>query len=251
MNDFNRPEFHRFVHRWCESPSECAVTALRYATIILRPAMADRSQADGQLRRDSQDLREIRFDGERIATQVAIQYLNRLADGTVVGVARFRGDCGGLAEIEAECPRIISSAVTGGESWLAFVRYEPTALEAAVLELLDDQPVSINWPIEETASGLRITVVGEEPALQELIAGMPDTIALVLERTGTYQPETVAASLTTRQHEVLETAIAAGYYEIPRQTTQRELATTLDISRSTVGDHLRRAEAKIIRSVAL
>ncbi|WP_330630814.1 helix-turn-helix domain-containing protein [Halocatena halophila] len=227
------------------------MTALRYITIILRPEASVRSQADGQLRRDPQDLREIRFDGERIAKQVAIQYLNRLTDGTVVGVARFRGDCRRLAEIEAECSRIISSAVTGGESWLAFVQYEPTALEASVLELLDGEPVSINWPIEETADGLRVTFVGEESALQGLIEGFSDAIVPVLERTGTYQPETVAGTLTTRQHEILDTAIAAGYYAIPRQTTQRELATELGISRSTVGDHLRRAEAKIIRSVDL
>jgi predicted DNA binding protein len=58
-----------------------------------------------------------------------------------------------------------------------------------------------------------------------------------------------AGQLTDRQREILRTALAAGYYDIPRRVTQRDLATALGLSRGTIGDHLRRAETKIIRSI--
>lgn len=56
--------------------------------------------------------------------------------------------------------------------------------------------------------------------------------------------------LSTRQFEVLSTAFDYGYYEIPRRTTTQELGEHLDIDRRTVEDHLRRAENKIVASLA-
>lgn len=56
--------------------------------------------------------------------------------------------------------------------------------------------------------------------------------------------------LSRRQFEVFSTAYDHGYYEIPRRTTTRELGEHLGIDRRTVEDHLRRAENKIVASLA-
>jgi predicted DNA binding protein len=53
-------------------------------------------------------------------------------------------------------------------------------------------------------------------------------------------------SLPPEQRRVLETAAENGYYETPRATTLDEIATQLDIPRSTVSYRLRRAEAQLI-----
>lgn len=211
------------------------------------------SKNDRQMQRGFNDPREVWIEGTLVATQEAIQYLNLLDDGTVVGLARFRGDADRLATIEDDIPGIISCTVTGGETWLAYMHYEPDEVETALLERIDTEAISIDWPIVETVDGLEITLFGEDAALQRLIAGFPDEVDVTLERAGEYQPHIndPAGQLTDRQKEILRTALAAGYYDIPRRATQRDLAAELGLSRGTIGDHLRRIEAKIIQSIVV
>ena len=52
--------------------------------------------------------------------------------------------------------------------------------------------------------------------------------------------------LTDRQLEVFELAVAEGYYEVPSETTHRELAAQLDRSPGTVSEHLQRVESKLV-----
>ncbi|QLK26860.1 helix-turn-helix domain-containing protein [Natrinema zhouii] len=224
---------------------------MRYITVVVALEEYIRSKTDQRMQRGVNDPREVWIDGALVATQEAIQYLNLLDDGTVVGVARFRGDAEQLATIEDEIPEIISCTVTGGETWLAYMHYEPDELETTLLERINTEAISIDWPMRETDDGLQVTLFGEDAALQQLIAGFPDEVDVTLERAGEYQPQMgdPAGQLTDRQKEILRTALAAGYYDIPRRATQRDLAAELGLSRGTIGDHLRRAEAKIIRSI--
>jgi predicted DNA binding protein len=53
-------------------------------------------------------------------------------------------------------------------------------------------------------------------------------------------------TLTTAQRNAFEHARETGYYEWPRQVTTRELADDLDVAKSTLLEHLRRAEAKLL-----
>jgi predicted DNA binding protein len=56
----------------------------------------------------------------------------------------------------------------------------------------------------------------------------------------------IDGELTERQREVFETARSHGYYEWPRHTTAAELADTLEISKATVLEYLRKAESKLL-----
>ncbi|NKE37118.1 helix-turn-helix domain-containing protein [Natronococcus sp. JC468] len=224
---------------------------MRYITVVIALEDYIQSKNDQQMQRGINDPREVWIDGTLVATQEAIHYLNLLDDGTVVGVARFRGDADRLATIEDETPEVIACTVTGGETWLAYMHYKPGELETAILERIDAEAISIDWPMRETVDGLEVTLFGEDAGLQHLIAGFPDEVDVTLERAGEYQSDMgdPAGQLTDRQQEILRTALTAGYYDIPRRATQRDLAVELGLSRGTIGDHLRRAEAKIIRSV--
>ncbi|QLG29032.1 helix-turn-helix domain-containing protein [Halorarum halophilum] len=53
-------------------------------------------------------------------------------------------------------------------------------------------------------------------------------------------------TLTSSQREVFELARDRGYYEWPREVSTRELADELDISKTTLLEHLRTAETKIL-----
>jgi predicted DNA binding protein len=52
--------------------------------------------------------------------------------------------------------------------------------------------------------------------------------------------------LSSRQREVFHLAQTSGYYDHPRRTSADELADELGVSSSTVHEHLRKAEAKLL-----
>ncbi len=54
--------------------------------------------------------------------------------------------------------------------------------------------------------------------------------------------------LSARQREILELACSRGYYGWPRTVSLEELATELDVSKPTLLEHLRKAEAKILNA---
>jgi predicted DNA binding protein len=76
-----------------------------------------------------------------------------------------------------------------------------------------------------------------------------------LELVGTTQTETIgfplgghkikqsmSGKLSDKQLEILEVAYQMGYFRVPQEVTAEEIATELDISRSTLSERLRRVE---------
>ncbi|EMA47525.1 DNA binding domain-containing protein [Halococcus morrhuae DSM 1307] len=57
--------------------------------------------------------------------------------------------------------------------------------------------------------------------------------------------------LTEAQFEALETALEAGYYQVPRETDQSELADQLNISHQALSERLRRATGALIEDALL
>lgn len=64
--------------------------------------------------------------------------------------------------------------------------------------------------------------------------------------TGTEFRNDLRERLTDRQATVLRTAYLAGYFESPRGSTAEEVATSLDITGSTLIHHLRRSQRKLL-----
>ena len=96
--------------------------------------------------------------------------------------------------------------------------------------------------------------------LRQLIERLRDfgPSGATLESVSEVGPETLqvsvnlaelAATLTTKQLDVLTSAVRAGYYETPRQTSTDRLASAYGLSRATLEEHLRKAEAKILKGV--
>jgi predicted DNA binding protein len=56
-------------------------------------------------------------------------------------------------------------------------------------------------------------------------------------------------TLTKRQRDVLTHSVRRGYYSQDSNITLRELAEELGMARSTLGEHLQRAEEEIMRMV--
>lgn len=116
-------------------------------------------------------------------------------------------------------------------------------------ELLEDTDLLVVPPIEYGTSGeMVLEVAGESEELQSIVAGLRDHLSISVNRISEYDAyrESQVTALTDRQKEVLEVAQDCGYYEIPRQTSVREIADRLDCSKSTAANHLRKAEARLV-----
>ena len=59
----------------------------------------------------------------------------------------------------------------------------------------------------------------------------------------------LAGVLTKKQLNVLTSAVKAGYYQSPRRTSTERLAKAFGLSRTTLEEHLRKAESKVIHGV--
>lgn len=65
-------------------------------------------------------------------------------------------------------------------------------------------------------------------------------------RAARYQRKDILSVLTAKQREVLVAAYAHGYYDIPKRISSARLSQRLNVSRPTLLEHLRKAEARIL-----
>lgn len=111
--------------------------------------------------------------------------------------------------------------------------------------LIPDAPIRIRdgreyWTVvvdAGTDSGRQLEEIRVEMNAEITVTGAGDAIATSVGNDD---------SLTERQREVFETAKRLGYYNWPRETSADALASELDVSKATVLEHLRKAEAKLL-----
>ncbi|MFB6228878.1 MAG: helix-turn-helix domain-containing protein [Halobacteriales archaeon] len=91
---------------------------------------------------------------------------------------------------------------------------------------------------------------GPDDELQEAVTSVPPPIDVTIEAVGGLADTTTAveARLTDRQREIVKTAVNKGYYDVPRTASQADIATELDCASSTVAEHLRKAESRMMRA---
>ncbi|MCW4009450.1 MAG: helix-turn-helix domain-containing protein [Candidatus Bathyarchaeota archaeon] len=64
-----------------------------------------------------------------------------------------------------------------------------------------------------------------------------------------FSPDSPLNQLTDKQREVLISAFKLGYYDIPRRINSDELAKKLNIVNSTLIEHLRKAEQRLLHNI--
>ena len=186
-------------------------------------------------------------------TREALVHVNALANGTGVMLYRLRGDPGVLTEQLDGHPRLLSCssiAVEGG-TFHFYVHVEPGQPAGRLMSVAQKYALMIVPPLPFVAGGLRITVVGTHEMLQQALEELPEETHISVEQVGEYSPDdrNVLSLLTDRQLEVFEMAVEHGYYEIPRRATHEDIADELGCAPSTVDEHLRKAESRILTSL--
>jgi len=216
---------------------------MRYTTVVLTPEGGGFHPIDRTIAQEPSVARE------------AIHHINRLDDGSGVLLYGLRGDAASVRGILEGRPELIAWDVSKvAEGIHVFLHFEPGDTAGQLLELTQHHELVLDTPVECTPDGgLRVTAIADENTLQRAIAAIPDDVSVELEGTGEYQPERdrLVGLLTERQREILRAALAAGYYEEPREVTYADLAEELDLSPATVGEHLRRIEGKVLREIGV
>ena len=133
-----------------------------------------------------------------------------------------------------------------------FLEYDPADMVCPTLlehGFVHSAPVRIEDGREEW----QVCFAGErtniEPALEDVESdsGADVNVAsITTSDSPSSARENRLDSLTAAQRDVFEHARESGYYEWPRETSTRELAADLDVSKTTLLEHLRKAEAKLL-----
>jgi predicted DNA binding protein len=210
---------------------------MRYVTVRAIPREHASFHPLGQALADAEDI-----------TREAIHRVELLADGTAVMLAEARGDQDHYESILDASDYVHQYAVTGAEGrWYAYLQFEPSDVNRRMLQYRQESPVMMEMPVEvHPDGGMVITFVGDESAFSEAVPA-DEAYEIELLETGERPPkgDELFATLTERQREVLETALALGYYENPREATQEEIADAVDATAGTVGEHLRKIEHRV------
>lgn len=214
---------------------------MRYVTFVIIPP-------DGGLTDTEQA-----FGAREGVTRQSIQHLNLLADGTAVVIFELDGDLDAIRDELAIQEEVLEYNISETrENHHVYIHFEPNETVSQLLTITNEYELVVDTPMIYThRGGLKITVIGEEPVIRESMPAIPSTLRLKLEQIGEYEPVTdrLFSLLTERQQEILQEAIEQGYYSVPRQVTHQDIAEELDCSGGTVGEHLRKIEAKLLSEI--
>ncbi|WP_049921751.1 helix-turn-helix domain-containing protein [Halopiger djelfimassiliensis] len=184
----------------------------------------------------------------------AIHHVELLADDSVLLCAEASGDLDRYKQIMTDSPHVTEYLLSGDDRWLAVSQFTPTAGTRRALELQRDSQLVIETPIYFTSDGfLKVTCLGSDETFETLLEDIKDVESITAEilEMGEYDPTESSFSrmFTVRQEEVLEVAVDLGYYTVPRQATLEDIAEVVGIAPATVGEHLRKVEARVFSEI--
>lgn len=176
-----------------------------------------------------------------------------LADGSHALLYRIGGgSTARLRDLFAAHEEVRSAdVVRTGADHVAFVHVREREALAELLAVAEAHALVLDPPFPFTEDGVRVTVVGDESALQAAYDDVADVVPVTVEWVGSYESGggSVLARLTDRQRTALETAHELGFYETPRAVSYDDIAAELECAPTTANELLRRAEARIVEAL--
>ena len=135
-------------------------------------------------------------------------------------------------------------------AYIVFLRSGPSL--SSVLSSIGIESGYLFPPLGIADGKVKFSFLGSPQQVKAFCEGI-DTIGMryrvILLTDLNFSPISPLNQLTEKQREVLITAYKMGYYEIPRKLNSDELAKKLGLVNSTVVEHLRKAEQRLIRQI--
>jgi len=132
-------------------------------------------------------------------------------------------------------------------AYLVFLRGGPSL--SSVLSAIGIESGYLFPPIGIGDGKIKISFLGNEKQVKNFMEKIDELgirYRVVLLADANFSPISPLNRLTEKQREVLMAAYKLGYYEIPRKITSEELAKKLGIVDSTLVEHLRKAEQRLM-----
>ena len=103
----------------------------------------------------------------------------------------------------------------------------------------------------DSKNGLEFRIFGISSSIRSFLDFVrnvmpPDSVSVQTIKNGSQKG---LDFLTQKQREVLELAVNRGYYDDNSEVTLKQLGEELGIARSTIGEHLKRAETEVVKKV--
>ena len=99
---------------------------------------------------------------------------------------------------------------------------------------------------------MKVEVLGREMDIKKILQNASrwsNTYKILGLTSIDAKEESLLSKLSIKQRQALLTAFALGYYEVPRKISSEELSSHLNADKSTVVEHLRKAEKKLIDGI--
>lgn len=159
---------------------------------------------------------------------------------------------GEVLELQERFGRQQSSLLPGNVVTEFFLEYDPQDMICPTLlehGFLHSAPVRI----EDGQEYWEVCFADDREEIESAIEGVCDSSGAEISietitstPVGDSERKHRMDALTTTQREVFQLARKQGYYQWPRGVSTRDLAAELDISKTTLLDHLRKAESKLL-----
>lgn len=168
--------------------------------------------------------------------------------GTVTTLLWCDGGAAETAELLAAVESVTATEfVERDDGTYAFVHQTAYEFEETILALVEDARVVFLPPVTFLDTGaVAFEAVGRADALTGFYDELTELGEGTIERVREFDRRASAAALTDRQRAALESAVAVGYYDVPRSGSVADVAAELDCAGSTAGELLRKAEAALV-----
>ncbi|WP_123537969.1 helix-turn-helix domain-containing protein [Halosimplex salinum] len=135
-----------------------------------------------------------------------------------------------------------------GARVLVHVRRSAVPIFSCLASALDAGGLIVRTPVVFRDGEVHARIVGDPGPLQDAFERQGDDIEVRIDEiTSTPSVDDGSTNgLSDRQREAVVAAKELGYYESPREATHEDVAAVLGCSPQTAGDHLRKAEAKLV-----
>ena len=151
---------------------------------------------------------------------------------------------------------ILSELKEEGNSYICLMRGQPPHHVFAHFKDISKQfDVNVIWdtPTRMSDQEVVFSVIGEEESLQKMLTackllGEIQKISFSKSIIDSYD---MLSCLTEKQREIVISAKKHGYYEYPRKITGDQLSQKMGISKSTMIEHLRKAEKRLMSQILI
>jgi len=128
----------------------------------------------------------------------------------------------------------------------------PEVYREVIRKFFDTFDCFIEFPARFTLGTMTGSIVGTQENINRFLRFAESwgaTYEVLSVRKYHTKLEGVLSELTPKQYNCLESAVRMGYFDVPRRVSSRDLASKLDISHSTMLEHIKKGQKQILSSL--